>query len=89
MKAAIAESTPLAPLFEETIKSETVSEEAATPSDIDASEGGASIEARFGSTDTDSGNETLIDPDSETEEFGKLELYEEAVGWNVSIARLS
>ncbi|XP_077293918.1 C2 and C2B_Munc13-like domain-containing protein staccato isoform X3 [Arctopsyche grandis] len=83
VKAAIAESTPLAPLHEEIVKSETITEEAATPSDVDVLEGGASIEARFGCTDTDSGNETLIDPDSETEEFGKLELYEEAVGWNI------
>lgn len=35
--------------------------------------------------DSDSGNETLLDTDSEPDEHDKIDRYAEAVGWNVSI----
>lgn len=34
--------------------------------------------------DTDSGNETLLDTDSEPDEHEKIDQYAEAIGWNVS-----
>lgn len=41
-------------------------------------------ESRSVTRDSDSGNETLIDTDSEPEDPEKVDFYVEAVGWNVS-----
>lgn len=71
MNAARYEATPLAPLVE------AVSEE--TPETEVAA---ASAEAPP-PADNDSGHETMLDTDSEPEDAGKIEFYEEAVGWNI------
>lgn len=69
-KAALEESTPLAPLKE-----------------AEEQDGEQKIVSEVGSVtrDSDSGNETLLDTDSEPDDPEKLDLYVEAVGWNVSI----
>lgn len=41
-------------------------------------------ESRSVTRDSDSGNETLLDTDSEPEDPEKVDFYVEAVGWNVS-----
>ncbi|CAH0720003.1 unnamed protein product, partial [Brenthis ino] len=69
-KAALEESTPLAPLKEE---EEQDGEKSATEVS----------ESRSVTRDSDSGNETLIDTDSEPEDPEKVDFYVEAVGWNV------
>lgn len=69
-KAALEESTPLAPLKE-------IEEQDGEKSEGDCQ---CSSPAR----DSDSGNETLLDTDSEPDDTDKLDLYVEAVGWNVS-----
>nr|XP_026489849.1 protein unc-13 homolog 4B isoform X5 [Vanessa tameamea] len=69
-KAALEESTPLAPLKEvEEQDGEKVVTEVS--------------ESRSVTRDSDSGNETLLDTDSEPEDPEKVEFYVEAVGWNV------
>uniref|UniRef100_A0A2H1V6Q3 SFRICE_011864 n=1 Tax=Spodoptera frugiperda TaxID=7108 RepID=A0A2H1V6Q3_SPOFR len=69
-KAALEESTPLAPLKE-------VEEQDA--------EQKVELDSKSLLRDSDSGNETLLDTDSEPEEHDKIDRYVEAVGWNVSI----
>ncbi|VVC94085.1 unnamed protein product [Leptidea sinapis] len=70
-KAALEESTPLAPLKE-------VEEQ-----DADQKEVADVGDCRSIARDSDSGNETLLDTDSEPEDPEKLDFYVEAVGWNV------
>ncbi|XP_061378434.1 protein unc-13 homolog 4B isoform X2 [Danaus plexippus] len=70
-KAALEESTPLAPLKE--VEEQDGEQKAVT----DVSE------SRSVTRDSDSGNETLLDTDSEHEDSEKLDYYVEAVGWNV------
>ena len=70
-RAALEESTPLAPLKEE-------EEQDGEKSVTEVSE------SRSVTRDTDSGNETLLDTDSEPEDPEKVDFYVEAVGWNVS-----
>ncbi|KAH9630501.1 hypothetical protein HF086_000714 [Spodoptera exigua] len=67
-KAALEESTPLAPLKE-----------------VEEQDGEQKVEQDSKSIlrDSDSGNETLLDTDSEPEEHDKVDRYVEAVGWNV------
>lgn len=72
-KAALEESTPLAPL------KEVVEEDGVQKIEGDLQTDNGSV-----SRDSDSGIETLLDTDSVPEEPDKIELYEEAVGWNVS-----
>ncbi|XP_035450119.1 protein unc-13 homolog 4B isoform X2 [Spodoptera frugiperda] len=67
-KAALEESTPLAPLKE-------VEEQDA--------EQKVELDSKSLLRDSDSGNETLLDTDSEPEEHDKIDRYVEAVGWNV------
>ncbi|XP_052740956.1 protein unc-13 homolog 4B isoform X2 [Bicyclus anynana] len=69
-KAALEESTPLAPLKE-------AEEQDGEQKAIDASE------SQSVARDSDSGNETLLDTDSEPEDPEKVDFYVEAVGWNV------
>ncbi|XP_049872647.1 protein unc-13 homolog 4B isoform X2 [Pectinophora gossypiella] len=70
-RAAIEEATPLAPLKE-------VEEQDGEPKVC------ADLHGECPSTrDTDSGNETLLDTDSEPEDPEKVDLYKEAVGWNI------
>ncbi|XP_045499382.1 protein unc-13 homolog 4B isoform X2 [Colias croceus] len=69
-KAALEESTPLAPLKE-------VEEQDGEQKEI--TEVGATSITR----DSDSGNETLLDTDSEPEDAEKMDFYVEAMGWNV------
>ncbi|XP_045769590.1 protein unc-13 homolog 4B isoform X4 [Maniola jurtina] len=69
-KAALEESTPLAPLKE-------VEEQDGEHKATDVSE------CQSVARDSDSGNETLLDTDSEPEDPEKVEFYVEAVGWNV------
>lgn len=73
LKAALEESTPLAPLPD--------------PEEQDG-EGKVEVELQGESPsltrDSDSGIETMLDTDSEPEDPEKMELYVEAVGWNVS-----
>ncbi|KAJ8723334.1 hypothetical protein PYW08_003246 [Mythimna loreyi] len=71
-KAALEESTPLAPLKE--------AEEQDGEQKI---EGDLQAESRSILRDSDSGNETLLDTDSEPDEHDKIDRYAEAVGWNV------
>lgn len=73
-RAALEESTPLAPL-----------KEVAEQDGEEKIESELHQESRSMPRDSDSGNETLLDTDSEPEDPEKIELYEEAVGWNVSI----
>lgn len=68
-KAALEESTPLAPLKE-------VEEQDGEQKTVSESQSIA--------RDSDSGNETLLDTDSEPEDPEKVDFYVEAVGWNVS-----
>ncbi|CAG4930001.1 unnamed protein product [Colias eurytheme] len=68
-KAALEESTPLAPLKE-------VEEQDGEQKEI--TEVGATSITR----DSDSGNETLLDTDSEPEDAEKMDFYVEAMGWN-------
>ncbi|XP_041980361.1 protein unc-13 homolog 4B isoform X3 [Aricia agestis] len=67
-KAALEESTPLAPLKE----IEEQDGEQKTVSEVGS-----------GTRDSDSGNETLLDTDSEPDDPEKMEFHLEAVGWNV------
>ncbi|OWR43654.1 hypothetical protein KGM_209168 [Danaus plexippus plexippus] len=76
-KAALEESTPLAPLKE--VEEQDGEQKAVT----DVSE------SRSVTRDSDSGNETLLDTDSEHEDSEKLDYYVEAVGWNNSRDLLS
>ncbi|XP_039754928.1 protein unc-13 homolog 4B isoform X7 [Pararge aegeria] len=69
-KAALEESTPLAPLKE-------AEEQDGEQKAIDVSEN------QSVARDSDSGNETLLDTDSEPEDPEKVDFYVEAVGWNV------
>ncbi|CAH2084739.1 unnamed protein product [Euphydryas editha] len=68
-KAALEESTPLAPLKE-------VEEQDGEKVVTEVSESRSVIR------DSDSGNETLLDTDSEPEDPEKVDLYVEAIGWN-------
>ncbi|XP_050348302.1 protein unc-13 homolog 4B isoform X3 [Nymphalis io] len=70
-KAALEESTPLAPLKEV----EEQDGEKVTVAEV--------AESRSVTRDSDSGNETLLDTDSEPEDPEKVDFYVEAVGWNV------
>lgn len=70
-RAALEESTPLAPLKE----AEEQDGEQKEVIELQGSPG----------RDSDSGNETLLDTDSEPEDPEKIDLYVEAVGWNVSV----
>ncbi|XP_013138125.1 PREDICTED: BAI1-associated protein 3 isoform X2 [Papilio polytes] len=70
-RAALEESTPLAPLKE-------VEEQDEQQSDVTDLQG-----ERSPGRDSDSGNETLLDTDSEPEDPEKIDFYVEAVGWNV------
>ncbi|XP_045535970.1 protein unc-13 homolog 4B isoform X3 [Papilio machaon] len=70
-RAALEESTPLAPLKE-------VEEQEEQQSDVTDLQGETSP-----GRDSDSGNETLLDTDSEPEDPEKIDFYVEAVGWNV------
>lgn len=70
-KAALEESTPLAPLVEVTEEDGVQKVEA------------HQAESRSLARDSDSGNETMLDTDSEPDDPDKIELYEEAVGWNI------
>lgn len=72
-KAALEESTPLAPLKE---IEENDGEQKA--------ESYLQTETRSIPRDSDSGCETLLDTDSEPDEHEKIDRYVEAVGWNVS-----
>lgn len=72
-KAALEESTPLAPL-----------KEAEEQDGEQKVEGDLQAESRSMLRDSDSGNETLLDTDSEPDEHDKIDRYAEAVGWNVS-----
>ncbi|XP_072932693.1 protein unc-13 homolog 4B [Epargyreus clarus] len=69
-RAALEEATPLAPLKE---AEEQDGEQKATETQ----------ESRSPMRDSDSGNETLLDTDSEPDDPEKLDFYVEAVGWNV------
>ncbi|CAB3254752.1 unnamed protein product [Arctia plantaginis] len=71
-KAALEESTPLAPLkeIEENDGEQKV-------------ENYLQTETRSIPRDSDSGCETLLDTDSEPDEHEKIDRYVEAVGWNV------
>lgn len=71
-KAALEESTPLAPLKE-------VEEQ-----DGEKAEADLQGESRSLARDSDSGNETLLDTDSEPEDPDKIDRLVEAIGWNVS-----
>jgi hypothetical protein len=73
LKAALEESTPLAPLKE--VEEQDGEQKA---------EAEVQIESRI-NRDSDSGNETLLDTDSEPDDHDKIDFYVEAVGWNVSI----
>lgn len=76
-RAALEESTPLAPLKE----AEEQDGEQKVEADLQAES--SSIR------DSDSGNGTLLDTDSEPDEHEKIDRYiEEAIGWNVSILLL-
>lgn len=71
LQAALEESTPLAPL-----------------PDPEEHDGEKKVEVGLqgeSPRDSDSGNETMLDTDSEPEDPEKLDLYVEAVGWNVSL----
>lgn len=70
-RAAIAEATPLAPLKE----IEEQDGEQKTERDL---------QTERSTLDTDSGTETLFDTDSEPEDPEKVDIFKEAVGWNVS-----
>lgn len=79
----------MAPLFVDVqpSNSECIEEtcEAVTQSQVEGAEGsGPKLALRFINNDADSGNETLLDSDSETEDADKLDLYEMTEGWNVS-----
>lgn len=71
-RAALEESTPLAPLKE-------------IEEDDNEQKIGAELrsELRTVTRDTDSGNETLLDTDSEPDEHDKIGRIIEAVGWNI------
>ncbi|XP_048485356.1 protein unc-13 homolog 4B isoform X3 [Plutella xylostella] len=71
-KAELEESTPLAPFIE--------NEEQDGEKRVDVDLQG---EAPGPARDSDSGNETLLDTDSEPEDPDKIDLYAEAVGWNI------
>lgn len=71
-RAALEESTPLAPLKE--------AEEQDNEQKVEADLQTESLSIR----DTDSGNGTLLDTDSEPDEHEKIDRYIEAIGWNVS-----
>ncbi|KAJ8716635.1 hypothetical protein PYW07_003262 [Mythimna separata] len=71
-RAALEESTPLAPL-----------KEAEEQDGEQKVEGDLQAESRSILRDSDSGNETLLDTDSEPDEHDKIDRYAEAVGWNV------
>ncbi|XP_026733593.1 protein unc-13 homolog 4B isoform X3 [Trichoplusia ni] len=71
-RAALEESTPLAPLKE----AEEQDGEQKLEADLQA-------ESRSVLRDSDSGNETLLDTDSEPDEHEKIDRYAEAIGWNV------
>ncbi|XP_047990570.1 protein unc-13 homolog 4B isoform X3 [Leguminivora glycinivorella] len=70
-KAAIEEATPLAPLKE-------IEEQ-----DGEKAEAELLGESRSLARDTDSGNETLLDTDSEPEDPEKIERLVETIGWNI------
>ncbi|XP_075975493.1 C2 and C2B_Munc13-like domain-containing protein staccato isoform X3 [Anticarsia gemmatalis] len=70
-RAALEESTPLAPLKE-------AEEQDGEQKECELHTENASIPR-----DSDSGNETLLDTDSEPDEHEKIDRYVEAVGWNV------
>lgn len=72
-RAALEEATPLAPLKE----TEEQDGEQKIEADLQS-------ESRSLARDSDSGNETLLDTDSEPDDPDKIDLYVEAVGWNVS-----
>ncbi|KAM3965051.1 C2 and C2B_Munc13-like domain-containing protein staccato isoform 2-T2 [Aphomia sociella] len=68
-RAALEESTPLAPFKE---------------SEDQDGEQNAEVDSQVESRSlADSGHGTLVDADSEPGDLEKLELYEEAVGWNI------
>lgn len=71
-KAALEECTPLAPLKEV----EEQDGEQRVEADLEAEN--SSIR------DSDSGNGTILDTDSEPDEHEKIDRYIEATGWNVS-----
>lgn len=68
-KAALEESTPLAPLKEEQDSEQKTESE--------------QLESRSITRDSDSGHETLLDTDSEPDDHEKIDRYVEAVGWNI------
>ncbi|XP_073955464.1 C2 and C2B_Munc13-like domain-containing protein staccato isoform X4 [Choristoneura fumiferana] len=70
-KAAIEESTPLAPLKE-------VEEQ-----DGERAEADLQGESRSLARDSDSGNETLLDTDSEPDDPEKIDRLVETIGWNI------
>ncbi|CAK1585383.1 unnamed protein product [Parnassius mnemosyne] len=70
-RAALEESTPLAPLKEP-------EEQDGEQKDVADLQG-----ERNPGHDSDSGNETLLDTDSEPEDPEKIDFYVEAIGWNV------
>lgn len=72
-RAALEESTPLAPL------KEVEEQDGEQKSESEIQTEGSSI-----IRDSDSGNETLLDTDSEPDEHEKIDRCIEAVGWNVS-----
>ncbi|RVE50828.1 hypothetical protein evm_004577 [Chilo suppressalis] len=71
-KAALEESTPLAPL------KEVEEQDGDQKTEVDLQS-----ESRSINRDSDSGNETLLDTDSEPDDPEKIDLYVEAVGWNI------
>lgn len=71
LKAAIEEATPLAPLKE------------IEENDGEKAEAELLGESRSLARDTDSGNETLLDTDSEPEDPEKIERLVETIGWNI------
>ncbi|KAL4716125.1 hypothetical protein ACJJTC_013902 [Scirpophaga incertulas] len=72
LKADTAERQPLAPL------KDTEEQDGEQKVVVDLQSESQSI-----NRDSDSGNETLLDTDSEPDDHEKLDLYVEAVGWNV------
>ncbi|KAG6450866.1 hypothetical protein O3G_MSEX006811 [Manduca sexta] len=71
-RAALEEATPLAPLKEVEVQDGEQRTEAELQGEI-----------RSVTRDSDSGNETLLDTDSEPDEHEKIDRYVEAVGWNI------
>ncbi|XP_028162943.1 protein unc-13 homolog 4B isoform X3 [Ostrinia furnacalis] len=71
-RAALEEATPLAPLKE----AEEQDGEQKIETDLQS-------ESQSLARDSDSGNETLLDTDSEPDDPDKIDLYVEAVGWNI------